>query len=114
MIRRPPRSTQSRSSAASDVYKRQLAPAEGADQSGDGDSERAARHHRRHGPAARAFLRHERASLAEPPEPLRVADSGGKSRNHYQETADFEAPGPRTRTVSYTHLRAHETRHELV
>ena len=28
MIRRPPRSTQSRSSAASDVYKRQPAPAE--------------------------------------------------------------------------------------
>ena len=26
MIRRPPRSTQSRSSAASDVYKRQLIP----------------------------------------------------------------------------------------
>src|SRR5450756_2167334 len=30
MIRRPPRSTQSRSSAASDVYKRQVLPAAGA------------------------------------------------------------------------------------
>src|SRR5680860_1589252 len=29
MIRRPPRSTQSRSSAASDVYKRQTAPVQG-------------------------------------------------------------------------------------
>ena len=32
MIRRPPRSTQSRSSAASDVYKRQIITGDGADE----------------------------------------------------------------------------------
>src|SRR5450756_2407948 len=36
MIRRPPRSTQSRSSAASDVYKRQLAGVPGSPGSIDG------------------------------------------------------------------------------
>src|SRR5450756_3149809 len=35
MIRRPPRSTQSRSSAASDVYKRQLLVVRGADRTPD-------------------------------------------------------------------------------
>src|SRR5428012_16250 len=60
MIRRPPRSTQSRSSAASDVYKRQE------------------HHQHEHGPD----------------------DPPGEPHVH--------AP------VSYTHLRAHETRHDLV
>src|SRR5450756_2766807 len=63
MIRRPPRSTQSRSSAASDVYKRQ-------------------------DDALRDEVLH----------PGRLGRRWG---------AD---PGP----VSYTHLRAHETRHDLV
>src|SRR5450756_2729430 len=66
MIRRPPRSTQSRSSAASDVYKRQI----GNSPAGLSSSARAGRRSR--------------------PRP------------------------PRTGSVSYTHLRAHETRHELV
>src|SRR5428012_22919 len=60
MIRRPPRSTQSRSSAASDVYKRQ-----------------------RRSCAAGAIC--------------------GRA-----------VAGGNTQTVSYTHLRAHETRHDLV
>src|SRR5450756_2862609 len=63
MIRRPPRSTQSRSSAASDVYKRQM-------------------------------------------------------MNRQQPSALQNLPGsafqPAFWAVSYTHLRAHETRHELV
>src|SRR5450756_1252897 len=63
--RRPPRSTQSRSSAASDVYKRQV----------DG------------GPARK---RHEL---------------------HLDEDVVWQR-GPEP--VSYTHLRAHETRHDLV
>src|SRR5428012_22402 len=67
MIRRPPRATQSRSSAASDVYKRQ-----------------------RHG-------------RPEPAEPGRVEDGRGRPLG-----------ARRTAPVSYTHLRAHETRHDLV
>src|SRR5450756_2987745 len=58
MIRRPPRSTQSRSSAASDVYKRQV----------------------------EAWV------------------------TWTLPANDFQYPWP----VSYTHLRAHETRHDLV
>src|SRR5450756_2825116 len=67
MIRRPPRSTQSRSSAASDVYKRQMIDL-------DGTPNKAKL-------GANAILG---VSMA-------VA-----------------------RAVSYTHLRAHETRHDLV
>src|SRR5428012_20791 len=67
MIRRPPRSTQSRSSAASDVYKRQLPEAR------DG----------------------------------RGADSNRLACGRYRVRGDLVP-------VSYTHLRAHETRHDLV
>src|SRR5428012_20998 len=67
MIRRPPRSTQSRSSAASDVYKRQ-----------------------QRGAAPRAR-----------------GDQRGLARQGRCEEA-------RAGAVSYTHLRAHETRHDLV
>src|SRR5428012_22478 len=67
MRRRPPRSTQSRSSAASDVYKRQ---AQLEDQFGD---------------AGRLL-----------------------ALGHHQHDARRDSP------VSYTHLRAHETRHDLV
>ena len=73
MIRRPPRSTQSRSSAASDVYKRQEVAQE---------------------------LRALETEFALLP-PLDVIE---------QQIADsFEQ-----RSVSYTHLRAHETVLELV
>src|SRR5428012_24997 len=67
MIRRPPRSTQSRSSAASDVYKRQV----------------------------RRLAR-------------RQIDQGIHFLVPCGTTG--ESPTP----VSYTHLRAHETRHDLV
>src|SRR5450756_2689441 len=67
MIRGPTRSTQSRSSAASDVYKRQGHTTEWRD----------ARRHQPH-QAARGYA------------------------------------SDRISTVSYTHLRAHETRHDIV
>ena len=84
MIRRPPRSTLDRSSAASDVYKRQ---------------------HRAHAIAADVTLfartethDHETAVTTDD---LRI----GASR-----TGDLAALAP----VSYTHLRAHETVLDLV
>src|SRR5450756_2468447 len=67
MIRRPPRSTQSRSSAASDVYKR----------------------------PRRCSTSTTRARTA----------SGGPTPT---------VTGSASKPVSYTHLRAHETRHDLV
>src|SRR5428012_8985 len=63
--RRPPRSTQSRSSAASDVYKRQ----------------------------------------ALHPNPARSGQLQSRDRQHWRRSVG---------AVSYTHLRAHETRHDLV
>src|SRR5450756_3046996 len=78
MIRRPPRSTQSRSSAASDVYKRQYLVSTSTSSSGK--------------------------TLALPMYLLR---SGVAIRS--------SSPLPRCPVaVSYTHLRAHETRHDLV
>src|SRR5450756_2976783 len=47
MMRRPPRSTQSRSSAASDVYKRQPARREERSSSSDYSLRTLARHHQR-------------------------------------------------------------------
>src|SRR5428012_21466 len=67
MKRRPPRTTQSRSSAASDVYKRQS-------------------------------QQHQRSQCADPAE--------GRCGSHLR----MDAISP----VSYTHLRAHGTRHDLV
>src|SRR5450756_3051911 len=91
MIRRPPRSTQSRSSAASDVYKRQVL----------GDKPYSARAHR--------TLLRSRGVKTVIPEPsnqirnrLRRGSRGGRP------------PAFDSEPVSYTHLRAHETRHDLV
>src|SRR5450756_2776974 len=104
MIRRPPRSTQSRSSAASDVYKRQITM----------------RNATRNRTAGCAFFCAIRPSTS-----LRqyigraFADKRAEadvSRRRRARRADPRAgresrrPGP----VSYTHLRAHETRHDLV
>src|SRR5450756_2651801 len=72
MIRRPPRSTQSRSSAASDVYKRQS-------------------------PYPPRFLVGKK--LKQPMSPM---------------LPDWCPLQVDPKAVSYTHLRAHETRHDLV
>src|SRR5678816_2795657 len=97
MIRRPPRSTLDRSSAASDVYKRQ-------DRQGAGDGEDL------HGvpvglpPVVRLHV-HDPGLAVREPDPsahdLAVAAAVGALR-------DVLA------LVSYTHLRAHETPEHLV
>src|SRR5450756_3007098 len=92
MIRRPPRSTQSRSSAASDVYKRQQL--QGDDISVDRG--RAGARDR-----LRPLSRHNRLA--------RARKGPGKRDDKGQELC---ANGHGA--VSYTHLRAHETRHDLV
>src|SRR5665809_154118 len=81
MIRRPPRSTQSRSSAASDVYKRQV---HARDRARGG-----------HQPRQHVGVAPQGASVAGAPEP---------------ELRRYQLRGP----VSYTHLRAHETKANLV
>ena len=73
MIRRPPRSTQSRSSAASDVYKRQV-----------------------------------------PDDPSKPYDIKDVIRLVADEGRFFEIHEHYAQTVSYTHLRAHETVLDLV
>src|SRR5428012_21933 len=83
MIRRPPRSTQSRSSAASDVYKRQRQPRAVA--------------------PPHTAVQPARARQASG---LGVRRAGVALRH----LAQPRGPAP----VSYTHLRAHETRHDLV
>src|SRR5450756_3155540 len=77
MIRRPPRSTQSRSSAASDVYKRQQ-------------------------PVLELVL------LA--PDLLHLRGRISFDHMHHPSLMPSSSLTP----VSYTHLRAHETRHDLV
>src|SRR5450756_2754159 len=145
MIRRPPRSTQSRSSAASDVYKRQVhdegaprlpggleggdrrrhRPLEGRaqqhpcpEQGWSGGTARRAplssaskdrgdgrRYNRLTGRGARLVRRAVPAS--------HTARAGGGVE--VPVTSRVHAPvRPDTDAVSYTHLRAHETRHEIV
>src|SRR5450756_2849822 len=99
MIRRPPRSTQSRSSAASDVYKRQALPGDRGHRALFPDEERDAADH------GRGVYEAECGGNAEESEPDRGADGVGA-----QLLRDARPSLP----VSYTHLRAHETRHDLV
>src|SRR5665811_2483465 len=94
MIRRPPRSTRVRSSAASDVYKRQTMPVPS--------------------PASLAGRIHGSAAV-KPSQYGRVDESG----TVFVRTADGERevgsyPGASHAAVSYTHLRAHETVLDLV
>src|SRR5450756_2839055 len=91
MIRRPPRSTQSRSSAASDVYKRQLQVGQTL-----GDVPEAA------------------------PVPWQVTHVSYRLTWISSLTPKTACSSVRvmltlrSRPVSYTHLRAHETRHDIV
>src|SRR5450756_3245092 len=99
MIRRPPRSTQSRSSAASDVYKRQAA------QLGEvrlGFTQLAALY---------ALADGGTTTIAD------LADTLNRSPSATSRLVDVLAHRrllERRAAVSYTHLRAHETRHDLV
>src|SRR5450756_2885638 len=104
MIRRPPRSTQSRSSAASDVYKRQVL---------DGEVQRVG------GEVGAVHL--VRRQVAERLGDGLVRDldrlGEGLTLDHLGDHArrgDGRAAAERLEPVSYTHLRAHETRHDIV
>ena len=88
MIRRPPRSTLDRSSAASDVYKRQ----------GDGSNRQVLSQHKQMPPSTRVIC----VPSARNAFPSRVRSRN--ARGHSEPVV----------TVSYTHLRAHETVLELV
>src|SRR5450756_2883231 len=90
MIRRPPRSTQSRSSAASDVYKRQ-------------DINNLAYALMVRGAVFEVWLPAARGL---------VADVVALAREHASQPMLAHTHGQPA--VSYTHLRAHETRHDLV
>src|SRR5450756_1032078 len=95
MIRRPPRSTQSRSSAASDVYKRQPYTPRPA-----GDAQRPPYTPRPQGDGQRP--------------PYTPRPQGDGQRPPYTPRPQGDAQRPPYTPVSYTHLRAHETRHDLV
>src|SRR5665811_2522493 len=92
MIRRPPRSTRVRSSAASDVYKRQDV---GFRPAAMGDEGFLARRHHAHGGVGLA--RQQRGDQFD----------GERLGAAAEAAADM-------RPVSYTHLRAHETVLDLV
>src|SRR5680860_1519977 len=136
MIRRPPRSTQSRSSAASDVYKRQrLArardqtrrtpaqpgsghlsrPASSARRAASGSTTVITRTHSLHPgslPSGRGagkgelVLQHPRSTA------LTTTLGGPTVRDHLGRHGAHQPDG--TPAVSYTHLRAHETDSYLV
>src|SRR5450756_3198810 len=94
MIRRPPRSTQSRSSAASDVYKRQVLG-------------RASRHEVADGSSDEIRLV---AGAVQPVQDAQCVRVDIAARNGMFGARQDAGNTP----VSYTHLRAHETRHDLV
>src|SRR5665809_167690 len=111
MIRRPPRSTQSRSSAASDVYKRQVLkgalcrdPARGDDdQAVDGGlhlTEQVARE--QHGTAAVGEVTEQDAH---PGDAVGIETVGGLVEDQRPGLADQRLAD--AEPVSYTHLRAH-------
>src|SRR5450756_1922886 len=106
MIRRPPRSTQSRSSAASDVYKRQAGIVLG-DASVPCD-------------VVRVQVEEAEDLVYQLPDfdlvgyrlQVRVVEQG--SGNLVRRNVLAVSPGVTVITVSYTHLRAHATRHDIV
>eukprot|EP00657_Telonema_sp_P-1_P008080 TRINITY_DN2864_c0_g1_i2.p1 TRINITY_DN2864_c0_g1~~TRINITY_DN2864_c0_g1_i2.p1 ORF type:complete len:119 (-),score=65.60 TRINITY_DN2864_c0_g1_i2:68-424(-) len=107
MIRRPPRSTQSRSSAASDVYKRQGINAE----YGDRKSLR----------ISSVTACSETARFTPISAPQRSISGTMPEVDRVMRRFDRPRPSPsmaiimaRFTSVSYTHLRAHETVLDLV
>eukprot|EP01015_Nassula_variabilis_P020802 TRINITY_DN3640_c0_g1_i2.p1 TRINITY_DN3640_c0_g1~~TRINITY_DN3640_c0_g1_i2.p1 ORF type:complete len:147 (+),score=83.20 TRINITY_DN3640_c0_g1_i2:66-506(+) len=113
MIRRPPRSTQSRSSAASDVYKRQvLTQSNGWDTSNEVNIN-----------ATFTFLDSEETLLSPIITP-RVSGNPIAGKIFLTPTNNLDSMQIKestlsvavdtTSTVSYTHLRAHETPEHLV
>src|SRR5450756_2264413 len=119
MIRRPPRSTQSRSSAASDVYKRQLGDLArtthgfvGADLAALSKEE--AMH------ALRRILPEIDLEQEIPQEALDKLQVNEVDFTNVQKNIEPSAmrevfvEAPNVKSVSYTHLRAHETRHDIV
>src|SRR5450756_3145751 len=112
MIRRPPRSTQSRSSAASDVYKRQdpaslsqlLAPVF------DPKEWKAIPVATKGLPASPGAASGQVVFTAD--EAVTWTEQGKKVVLVRKETVPDDIHG--MFAVSYTHLRAHETRHDLV
>src|SRR5450756_333612 len=106
MIRRPPRSTQSRSSAASDVYKRQVLEKYSC------GKQCSCRNHRN---AGYLMSRYNATSsgLTQAEADLRYLElTGGALTDDVTISSGKTIDG--VDTVSYTHLRAHETRHDIV
>src|SRR5450756_1994397 len=115
MIRRPPRSTQSRSSAASDVYKRQgeqrLQWAGPQDLGGQLTA----------GTGGTCLAENDRLTIenllhqTQRRSPARPDLRPHRGRHaHEASRRDPATHWASTVSVSYTHLRAHETRHDLV
>src|SRR5450756_2685320 len=100
MIRRPPRSTQSRSSAASDVYKRQVHEECLAGMAAWGATNY---------PVPLSWGASFHPELIE-----QMAHHIGESMRSVGVHQGLAPVLDVVRAVSYTHLRAHETRHDLV
>src|SRR5450756_2484528 len=99
MIRRPPRSTQSRSSAASDVYKRQVQDAtyrisQAAASAGSLQELYGRIHH-----IITELMPSENLYLA-----LRDPETGFITYPYYIDEYDAVPPDPQMAAVSYTHL----------
>src|SRR5450756_835787 len=128
MIRRPPRSTQSRSSAASDVYKRQQQDRAGWLIVHAALAATPYLLRRQHWDTAGTLLEQALHRDESPgtvgavlPPLRRIAaatvGTDGELGNHARlarAVARVDPDQAEQQPVSYTHLRAHETRHDLV
>eukprot|EP00658_Telonema_sp_P-2_P064483 TRINITY_DN53504_c0_g1_i1.p1 TRINITY_DN53504_c0_g1~~TRINITY_DN53504_c0_g1_i1.p1 ORF type:complete len:118 (+),score=44.18 TRINITY_DN53504_c0_g1_i1:82-435(+) len=104
MIRRPPRSTLSSSSAASDVYKRQANLRESQLR------EEAVRNE-----SVELTARHQREMVGKDQEILKLSKAVGVlGASEAELRARVMVSEPELTPVSYTHLRAHETPEHLV
>ena len=107
MIRRPPRSTQSRSSAASDVYKRQGNGREAQANNSNANNASPAKNNNANPNSKNAA----KPNIAKkPPTGYKISDWQG----NYQAKNISARSGENATAVSYTHLRAHETVLDLV